>query len=220
VEVGKPHVRPRIAALACLVSASLSISAPQAQPNRRDWPPITAETKPWTRWWWQGSAVDKASLSAQLQALSAIGIGGVEVTPIYGVSGAEARFIPYLSSQWMAMLDHALREATRLTMRVDMATGTGWPFGGPWVDDEIAARSLAYKTWTLGSGERLTEPVTLRQAPLVRATGNQIHIVNEGAPGDPHGGRRGIGAARRIAGRAFIHNMNLVAGGADEWCLA
>jgi hypothetical protein len=63
--------------------------------------------------------------------------------------------------------------------------GTGWPFGGPWVDDEIAARSLAYKTWTLGSGERLTEPVTLRQAPLVRATGNQIHIVNEGAPGDP-----------------------------------
>jgi hypothetical protein len=185
VEVDKPHVRTRIAAVAFLVSASLSVTAPQAQPNRRDWPPITAETKPWTRWWWQGSAVDKASLSAQLQALSAIGIGGVEVTPIYGVSGAEARFIPYLSSQWMAMLDHALREATRLTMRVDMATGTGWPFGGPWVDDEIAARSLAYKTWTLGSGERLTEPVTLRQAPLVRAIGNQIHIVNEGAPGDP-----------------------------------
>ena len=46
-------------------------------------------------------------------------------------------------------------------------------------------RSIAHKTWVLGAGERLTEPVRLRQAPLVRALGNQIHVVNEGAPGDP-----------------------------------
>ena len=71
----------------------------------RGWPSIAAETKPWTRWWWQGSAVERRSLSAQLQALAAAGIGGVEITPIYGVRGAEDRFIPYLSPQWMAMLD-------------------------------------------------------------------------------------------------------------------
>ena len=141
--------------------------------------------KPWTRWWWQGSAVEPRSLTAQLQALAAAGIGGVEITPIYGVRGAEDRFIPYLSPQWMAMLDHTLREAARLKMGVDMATGTGWPFGGPWVGDDTAPRSIVHKTWTLSGGERLTEPVTLRQTPLVRAIGNQIHIVNEGAPGDP-----------------------------------
>ena len=156
-----------------------------AQRGERDWPPITAETKPWTRWWWQGSAVERRSLSADLEALAAAGIGGVEVTPIYGVRGAEARFIPYLSSQWMAMLDHALREATRLKMGVDMATGTGWPFGGPWVGDDTAPRSLVHRTWTLAAGERLAEPVRLQQTPLVRALGNQIHVVNEGAPGDP-----------------------------------
>ena len=83
-----------------------------AQPNEvRGWPSIAAETKPWTRWWWQGSAVEPRSLSAQLQALAAAGIGGVEITPIYGVRGAEDRFIPYLSPQWMAMLEHTLREA-------------------------------------------------------------------------------------------------------------
>ena len=85
----------------------------------------------------------------------------------------------------MAMLDYALREASRLKIGVDMATGTGWPFGGPWVEDDTAAKTLVYKTWTLSGGERLTEPVRLRQTPLVRATGNQIHVVNEGAPGDP-----------------------------------
>jgi len=175
----------RTAALVCLSAASLSVTSPQAQRHQRDWPPVTAETKPWTRWWWQGSAVDKASLTAQLESLATAGLGGVEVTPIYGVRGAEDRFIPYLSARWMAMLDHAVREAARLKMGVDMATGTGWPFGGPWVGEDIAARSLVYKTWMVSTGERLTEPVKLRQAPLVRATGNQVHIVNEGAPGDP-----------------------------------
>jgi hypothetical protein len=174
-----------IAAALILLFAALPIDAPSAQRAERRWPTITAEMKPWTRWWWQGSAVDRAGLTRQLEALAAVGIGGVEVTPIYGVRGTEDRFIQYLAPQWMTLLDHAVREATRLRMRVDMATGTGWPFGGPWVGDDIAPRSLAYKTWTLAGGERLNEPVTLRQAPLVRAIGNQVHVVNEGAPGDP-----------------------------------
>lgn len=168
-----------------LITAPTLVESPSAQRGQREWPAITAETKPWTRWWWQGSAVDRASLTAQLEAMAARGLGGVEVTPIYGVRGVDARFIQYLSPQWMAMLDHTLREATRLKLRVDMATGTGWPFGGPWVSDETAPRSLSYKTWTLSTGERLTERIMLRQAPLVRAIGNQVHVVNEGAPGDP-----------------------------------
>ena len=126
-----------------------------------------------------------ASLTAQLEALKAAGIGGVEITPIYGVRGAEDRFIPYLSDAWMKVLDYTLREAARLDLGVDMATGTGWPFGGPWVGDDSSPRTLVHKTWVLGGGERLSEPVRLRQTPLVRALGNQIHVVNEGAPGDP-----------------------------------
>jgi len=171
--------------LSLLLTAPAWVESPEAQSGQRTWPPVIAETKPWTRWWWQGSAVDKPSITAQLEALAAAGIGGVELTPIYGVHGAEDRFISYLSPQWMAMFDHTLREATRLKMRVDMATGTGWPFGGPWVDDDTEARSMVSKIWTLAGGERLTEPVKLRQAPLVRAIGNQIHVVNEGMPADP-----------------------------------
>ena len=188
MEITAPLLRTRItraAVVVVFIAASLWVTSPRAQRNQRDWPPITGEAKPWTRWWWQGSAVDRASLTAQLEALAAAGIGGVEVTPIYGVRGAEDRFIPYLSPRWMAMLDYALHEASRLKIGVDMATGTGWPFGGPWVADDTAAKTLVYKTWMLSNGERLTEPVRLRQTPLVRATANQIHVVNEGAPGDP-----------------------------------
>jgi hypothetical protein len=156
-----------------------------AQTGVRNWPAVTFEMKPWTRWWWHGSAVEPASLTEQLEAIDGAGLGGVEITPIYGVHGAEDRFIPFLSSEWTRVLDHTLAQAARLGLGVDMATGTGWPFGGPWVDDGTAPRSIAHRTWTIAGGGRLAEPIRMQQVPLVRAIGNQIHIVNEGAPGDP-----------------------------------
>jgi hypothetical protein len=194
------RIRPAlIAALFVLAAAPAVLQLRAVQPAARDWPSITAETKPWTRWWWQGSAVEPRSLTAQLEAIAGAGLGGVEVTPIYGVRGADKQFIQYLSPEWMAMLEHTLAEAARLQIGVDMATGTGWPFGGPWVNDDTAPRSMVHKTWTVAGGERLTERVTLRQTPLVRAVGNQIHVVNEGAPGDPPRDAQTAPAIRREA---------------------
>jgi hypothetical protein len=196
------HFSARTVLLAALVAAGVFAAASSgavhptqppgpapavADQDRRvdagEWPALTREAKPWSRWWWHGSAVEPASLTSQLEALRDAGIGGVEITPIYGVRGEEARFIPYLSDEWMRMLEHTLREATRLDLGADMATGTGWPFGGPWVGDDTSTRALAHKTWTLAQGQRLTEPVRLRQAPLLRAVGSMP------APGSPRGSR-------------------------------
>ena len=120
---------------ALLVTLTLAVVVRADNPA---WPEITRENKPWTRWWWPGSAVDRASLTAQLEQLAAAGIGGVEITPIYGAKGQESRYLGFLSPDWLAMLEHTGREARRLGLGVDMATGTGWPFGGPWVDEAHA----------------------------------------------------------------------------------
>ena len=108
----------------------------------RNWPDITRTMQPWTRWWWLGSAVDPANITRLLEEYRRAGIGGVEITPIYGVQGQEARDIPYLSPRWLEMLRHTLAEAARLGLGVDMVTGTGWPFGGPQVSDEDAEDKL------------------------------------------------------------------------------
>lgn len=140
-----------------------------------EWPTITRETKPWTRWWWHGSAVTKEGITAELEAYSKAGLGGVEITPIYGVYGEEGSFIEYLSPEWLEMLDHTLREASRLNLGVDMATGTGWPFGGPWVGAEDACKDMNFKVYALKGGESLTEPVVFHQQPYVRAVGMQVY---------------------------------------------
>jgi hypothetical protein len=180
-------LRTAAAFAAALVWVSAS-SPPRPAAQEAGWPVVSRETRPWTRWWWMGSAVDSAGLTADLESLQAAGLGGVEITPIYGVAGTESRFIPYLSDAWVAQLDHTLREARRLDLGVDMATGTGWPFGGPWVADNDAARNFVYRTWILAAGARLADPVTLVQPALVRATGNQIYEVAE-APADVAAGR-------------------------------
>jgi hypothetical protein len=160
--------------VACFAGAFLAFSAGTigAQPA---WPEITRECKLWTRWWWPGSTVNSNDLTVELEGLRKAGLGGVEITPIYGVAGCENRFVSYLSPQWMDLFGHTLKEATRLDLGVDMATGTGWPFGGPWVDSEDACKYVAFKTYTLKAGERLTEPVSFQQRTIVRAVGNQVY---------------------------------------------
>lgn len=137
------------------------------------WPAITQTMKPWTRWWWEGSAVNKADLAAAMQQYQQAGLGGLEITPIYGVKGHEAEFIPFLSAQWMSMLEFTLQEARRLNLGIDMANATGWPFGGPWVTPEDACKNINLKTYTLNGGQSLKEVISFTQQPMVRTTGNR-----------------------------------------------
>ncbi len=107
-----------------------------------DWPALTRESRPWAYWWWPGSAVTEKELTRQLEYHRQAGMGGLHIVPIYGVKGYEAQYIPYLSPRWMEMLAYTLREADRLGLGIDMTLGTGWPYGGPWVDPPHAARHV------------------------------------------------------------------------------
>jgi hypothetical protein len=149
-----------------------------------DWPPVTQTAKPWTRWWWLGSSVTPAELTAAMEAYREAGLGGLELTPIYGVRGAEDRFVPFLSREWMALLDHTMREAQRLGLGLDMATGTGWPFGGPWVTRDEACRTLVVRKFRVAAGERVP-PVAVTQDPIVRAVGQLTYDLRGSILGPP-----------------------------------
>lgn len=133
------------------------------------WPTITQTNKPWTRWWWEGSAVNKKDLTAAMQKYRQAGLGGLEITPIYGVKGHESEFINFLSPQWMDMLQHTLAEGKRLGLGIDMANATGWPFGGPWVTPTDACKNANIKTYIVKGGEQLNELIRFTQQPLYRS---------------------------------------------------
>ncbi|MCM1163188.1 MAG: glycosyl hydrolase family 2 [Muribaculaceae bacterium] len=143
------------ALLLSLLPLSLSATSPV------EWYDVTTENRPFVRWWWLGSAVDPEGLTYNLSEFARQGLGGVEITPIYGVQGNEANDIPYLSDKWMDMLAHTTAEAKRLGLQVDTNNGTGWPFGGPEVTTAESARKQIVEKWTLPGGKKLDTLITV-----------------------------------------------------------
>ncbi len=166
-----------------------SLSPVRAQPK----PIATQQTatgntaKPWTYWWWMGNAVNEPDITNLLEQFAKAGLGGVHIIPIYGVKGFEKQFIPYLSDRWLAVFAHTVHEGKRLGLGVDLTTGTGWPFGGPGVTSDMAAKAWKVEDGKLTSvltKQQVKRPAPGAQGPVIdyfsqRAVTNYLRRFNE-----------------------------------------
>lgn len=123
------------------------------------WPEITSETKPWSRWWWMGNAVDEQNIKKLIEEYAQAGLGGLEITPIYGAAGYESKYLKFLSADWMKMLQLTVAEAKKNNMQIDMNLGTGWPFGGPQIDTKNAASKLIIQKYDIKKDEHFSEKI-------------------------------------------------------------
>ena len=155
---------------------SIALSSDIVNPTATEWYPIAIENRPFVRWWWLGSAVDREGLSFNLSEFAHKGLGGVEITPIYGVKENEANDINFLSPRWMEMLSFTINESNRLGLQVDMNNGTGWPFGGPEVGTEFSARKRITEQWTLSPGKKLAKKI-VPQDPRQREIASLQSII-------------------------------------------
>jgi len=112
-------------------------------------------SKPWTYWWWMGSAVNEQDIETQLQDFANAGFGGVHIIPIYGAKGYEAQFLPFLSEEWLEIVAFTINRAKQLQLGVDLTLGTGWPYGGPMVNENTAAKKLFVTDSLLNETDRI-----------------------------------------------------------------
>ncbi len=95
----------------------------------------------WTWWFWLADKVDRASITADLEALKAQGVGGVTV---YSIAGPQVdtsnRGPDFMSPAWRELFRHTVDEAERLNMSVHMLHCSGWDAGGPWITPETACK--------------------------------------------------------------------------------
>ncbi len=133
-------------------------------PDLVKWPEGGNESKPWTRWWWMGNAVDHDNIRELLVEYHNRGIGGVEIACIYGAKGFEDRYLNYLDPEWRDALVYTIHVADSLGMGVDFTQGSGWPFGGPWVSKQEAASRMIVRQYSRSAGDR---------SPLLLETGDR-----------------------------------------------
>ena len=181
-----------------LISLSFIICQLSFSPaGAQSWPTVTPEAKPGTRWWWLGSAVDKENLTWNLAEYGKHGIGAVEITPLYGVQGNQENNIPYLSDKWMSMLQYTMTQAERNGIEVDMATGTGWPFGGPWVPlKESACRVVFVEKDINGTG---TIDLSLPEKDAKNAFLEKVMLYEGGKAQDVTRHMKGSNLAYRVS---------------------
>lgn len=98
-----------------------------------------AKYRPFVRWWWNGDKVNADELRRELHLLKDAGIGGVEINPVGFPGGADDLGIPsisWLSEEWINMLKVAFDQASKLDMTCDLIVGSGWPFGGEFLEGD------------------------------------------------------------------------------------
>ena len=100
----------------------------------------------WTRWWWYGCMVTERDIDRQLLEMKNAHMGGVEIQITYPLDfdGGETgrRHINFFSPEFFGILSHTVEYARSLGMQVDFTLGSGWPFGGPFISQDMAPVSL------------------------------------------------------------------------------
>ena len=114
------------------------------------------EAKPWTFWYWMHGAVTPEGITADLEAMKEVGLGGAYLMPIRGnveapqFEGKAQQLTPYF---W-EMVRHSMAEADRLGLKLGMHICDGFALaGGPWITPEESMQKVVWSDTIIGGGD-------------------------------------------------------------------
>jgi hypothetical protein len=138
--------RPRTLILAFLVlvfTAVLSWSAESAADLEQGFrhPPDAA--RPWVYAFWMNGNVTSNGITADLEAIKRVGIGGVLLMDVD--QGTPPGPVVFGTQQWRELFAHLCAEARRLGLQVNLNNDPGWcGSGGPWVTPELSMQKVVW----------------------------------------------------------------------------
>ena len=120
-------------------------------------PPESA--KVWTWWHWMNGNVSKEGITADLEAMKRVGIGGLynfHVGHQLPINGS----VDFMSPQWWALSNFAAQEADRLKLQFGFNNCPGWSAsGGPDVKVEQSMQKLVWSETSIPGPQRYNHPL-------------------------------------------------------------
>ena len=102
-------------------------------------PPDSA--KPQTWWHWMNGNTTKAGITADLEAMKQIGLGGATIVIVD--CGIPRGPVNFMSPEWREHFKFAVQEANRLGLDLTIENCAGWSSsGGPWITPENAMQQV------------------------------------------------------------------------------
>jgi hypothetical protein len=104
-------------------------------------PPVSA--RPWVYWFWLNGNITREGITADLEAMNRVGIGGVLIMEVD--QGAPVGPVDFMSPKWRELFLHANAEAKRLGLEINMNNDAGWNgSGGPWIKPEQSMQEIVW----------------------------------------------------------------------------
>ncbi len=177
-----PHLLIRSAAL-CL---ALTAAAAPLETGFRN-PPDSA--RPHTWWHWMNGNITKAGITADLEAMKQIGLGGATIVIVD--CGIPAGPVKFMSPEWREDFKFAVQEADRLGLKLTVENCAGWSSsGGPWNTVTNAMQRLT-SSETRAQGPAVFDavlpqpPVTLGFYRDIAVLAYKAPAIEAGTPSDP-----------------------------------
>ncbi|MCC6490603.1 MAG: hypothetical protein IT364_24165 [Candidatus Hydrogenedentes bacterium] len=99
--------------------------------------------RPWVYWFWKNGNISKEGITADLEAMERVGIGGAILMEV-SLSVPPGKY-SFFSEEWRGLFKHAVLEANRLGLSISMNSAPGWTgSGGPWVTPEQSMQKVVF----------------------------------------------------------------------------
>ncbi len=167
-----------LASLLWGILASVATAQPSLEAGFRN-PPDWA--RPWVYWFWLNGNITREGITADLEAMKRVGIGGVLIMEVD--QGVPPGDVPFASPKWRELFKHVISEAHRLGLQVNMNNDAGWcGSGGPWVPPDKAMQKIVW-TETHVTGPASVS-IQLPHPPMVAGYYRDVVVLALPNPGD------------------------------------
>lgn len=151
--------------LAALVLMA-TVAIPFADPLAEGFANPPASVRPHTWWHWMNGNVTREGVTADLEAMKEVGIGGAQLFTVD--QNIPAGPAGYAGAKWRELTAHAVREAGRLGIELCFHNCAGWSSsGGPWIKPEDAMQVIAWSETTVEGPRNYNGVLPQPQAPQV-----------------------------------------------------
>ncbi len=130
---------------ACLILGTAAgvrgAAGPQELRTNFETPPDSA--RPWVYWFWLNGNITREGITADLEAMKRVGIGGVLIMEVD--QGAPLGPVSFAGPKWRELFEHVCAESRRLGLEVNMNNDAGWcGSGGPWITPELSMQRVVW----------------------------------------------------------------------------
>ncbi len=165
-------------------------------------PPDSA--RPWVYWFWLNGNITREGITADLEAMKRVGIGGVLIMEVD--QGAPVGPVDFMGARVAELFAHVVAEAKRLGLEVNMNDDAGWNgSGGPWIKPEQSMQKVVCSETEVAGPQHfdVTFSRSPRRSPGSTATSRCWRSPRRATIASPGSStRRPIRSARSVRPRA------------------